>query len=294
MTPPTASNTRGISMMLSACALIAATTIIAKGLGTASAPLHPLQVTAGRYVFGLLALLLASLVVRPRFEKPNVALHVGRVLSGWIGVTLMFTAVTLIPLADATAISFLNPVFGMILAIIFLGERIGWIRWAAAATALAGALILLRPGAGSFAPGALFALAAAAVLGVEITLIKLLSGREPPMQILYFSNGLGAVIAACAAAFVWHWPTGAQWAGLIGLGAIMVGAQALYVQAMRAADASFVLPFSYATLVFAAIYDAVVFGVAPDGTSWLGAAVILTGAGVLAWRETRLGRAGRA
>ena len=70
----------------------------------------------------------------------------------------------------------------------------------------------------------------------------------------------------------------------------MACAQAAYVNAMARADASFVAPFSYATLIFAALYDALVFGTRPDAVSWLGALVILSGAGLLAWRETRLGK----
>ncbi|MEM9852619.1 MAG: DMT family transporter, partial [Pseudomonadota bacterium] len=186
--------------------------------------------------------------------------------------------------------SFLNPVFGMVLAVLVLGERVGPVRWVAAGIALLGAFILLRPGPSSFDPAALLALAAAAVMGVEITLIKILSGREPPVQILLMANIVGTILAGVTASFVWHWPTGGQWVLMVALGLTMVCAQALFIQAMRAAEASFVLPFSYATLVFAAVYDAVVFGARPDAVSALGAAVILAGAGVLAWRETRAAR----
>ena len=70
----------------------------------------------------------------------------------------------------------------------------------------------------------------------------------------------------------------------------MAMAQACFVNAMARADASFVAPFSYATLIFAALYDAVVFGTRPDAVSWMGALVILSGAGLLAWREARLGK----
>lgn len=285
--PADPSNRRGIVMMLCACALIAATTLIAKWLGTGAGALHPLQVASGRFVFALMALLGLCAVLRPRLHAPNIPLHLARVTAGWGGVTLMFAAVTLIPVADATAITYLNPVFGMILAVVLLGERAGPWRWAAGAVALLGAVILLRPGAGSLQVGALVALGAAVMMGVEITILKRLSGAEPPLQILLFSNGIGAVIAVSAALPVWVPPAPQQWAGLAALGCVMVSAQALFIQAMRAADASFVLPFSYATLIFAATYDRVIFGAAPDAVSLAGIAVILTGAGVLAWREGR-------
>ena len=72
----------------------------------------------------------------------------------------------------------------------------------------------------------------------------------------------------------------------------MAAAQACFVNAMARADASFVAPFFYAALVFAALYDAVIFGVVPDVVSILGAVIILLGAGLLAWREGRLKEAG--
>lgn len=82
-------------------------------------------------------------------------------------------------------------------------------------------------------------------------------------------------------------PSAAQWAALAALGLVMACAQACFINGMARADASFVAPFSYATLVFAAVYDFAVFGVVPDWVTVLGAAIILIGAAVLAWRETR-------
>jgi drug/metabolite transporter (DMT)-like permease len=107
------------------------------------------------------------------------------------------------------------------------------------------------------------------------------------MQILLINNALGALIATMAALFVWQWPSPAQWATLAALGFTMASAQSLYIQAMRRADASFVMPFSYATLIFAAFYDLAVFGVVPTALSALGAGVILAGGLLLAWREGR-------
>lgn len=276
-------------LIVGASALIAGTTLFAKAAGTdALGPaLHPLQVSHGRFLFALMAISLAVAIVRPRLQRPHWRWHLTRTACGWMGVSLMFAAVAFIPLSDATAISFLNPVFAMMLAIPLLGERVGRVRWSAAAIALAGALILLRPGPGSFQAAALLALGAAVVMGVELIFIKRLSGREAPLQILLVNNSIGVVIATLAVLPVWAPPTPAQWAALAGVGLCMALAQACYIQALRRADASFVAPFAYATLVFAALYDFAVFNVVPDAVSALGAATILAGAGLLAWREAR-------
>lgn len=285
-----------IGFMLSACVFIAASTLMAKLAGTARLgdPLHPLQVSHGRFLFAWLLIAATAAALRLRITRPNLPMHGLRTLAGWGGVSLMFAAVAFIPMADATAISFLNPVFAMMLAIPLLGERVGPLRWAAAGIALLGALILLRPTPASFQPAALLALAAAAVMGLEINLIKILSGRENPLQILFINNSLGLIIASLAVLPFWRAPNPSQWLALAGVGTAMALAQACYVNAMARAEASFIVPFAYATLIFAAAFDAAVFGTLPDPTSMAGAGIIISGAALLAWREARLKRAPRA
>ncbi|WP_171209629.1 MULTISPECIES: DMT family transporter [unclassified Ruegeria] len=280
-------------LIFAASALLAATTLLAKALGTdALGPaMHPMQISHGRFLFAFVVIASAVGVLRPKLVRPHWGLHVGRTSFGWLGITLIFASVAFIPIADATAISFLNPVFAMVLAIPLLKERIGPWRWLAAAVALAGALILLRPTPASFQPAALLALTAAMVIGMELIFIKKLSGREPPIQILLINNSMGLVIASIAVSFVFQMPTPAQWAALAAIGVLMACAQACFVNGMARADASFVAPISYATLIFAALYDFAVFDVIPDGVSLIGSAIILTGGLILVWREARLRQA---
>lgn len=276
-------------LTLLAAALLAATTLLAKALGTGALgpALSPFQISHGRFLFAFLAFATMTALIRPRLTRPDLATHAKRSALGWGGVTLMFAAAAFIPLSDATAISFLNPVFGMMLAILLLGEKVGPVRWGAAATALVGAAILMRPGSGVIETGAALALGAALCLGGELVFIKRLAGREGPWQILLVNNAIGLSIATLAVIWVWAAPTPAQWAALMALGLLMALAQTAFVNAMARGDASFVAPFFYTALIFAALYDGIFFGVWPDAVSILGAAVILTGAGVLLWREGR-------
>ncbi|GAA6174562.1 DMT family transporter [Sulfitobacter pacificus] len=286
------SNTTAATLITTATAFIAATMLIAKALGSDSfgPPLHALQISHGRFLFAFIGLSMAATLLRPQFARPHWGLHLARTSCGWAGVTLMFASVAYIPLADATAITFLNPVFAMILAIPLLGENVGRIRWSAAALAFAGALILLRPTPASFDPAALLALAAAAIMGLELIFIKKLAGRENPFQILLFNNGLGLCIASIAVLAFWQPPTAAQWGLLITLGLCMATAQSFFVNAMARAEASFVAPFSYGTLIFAALYDVLFYNVIPDSVTYLGAATIIAGAVVLLLREAQLKR----
>jgi len=277
-------------MILCASAFIAAATLLAKALGTETMgpPLHALQISHGRFLFAFAAVACAALVIRPTLTKIHWRLHIGRTVFGWMGVTLVFAAVAYIPMADATAITFVNPVFAMILAIPLLGEKVGPVRWLAAAIALSGALILLRPTPDSFQPAALLALAAAFVTGIEMIFIKKLTGLERVLQILIINNLIGVAIASVAVFPVWQMPTAMQWIGLAGVGTMMACAQVFFINGMARADASFVAPFSYAVLVFAAVYDFAIFDMVPDWISVVGAGVIISGALLLAIREGRV------
>ncbi|MCW1932720.1 DMT family transporter [Pararhodobacter zhoushanensis] len=284
--------------MLGCTMLVAGTSLIAKALGSGAlgTVIHPLMVSQARFVFGFLAvavvlsLRLASgrkaWVQSPQTPKPNWTRHALRTLLGWTGGGLMFAAAAQLPLADVNALSFTSPVATMLFAMLLLGERVGPWRWGAAVIAMLGALVLLRPGAGVIQPAALLAVGAAVAMGIEAIVIKRLATSEPPGRTMLINNAMGAVLSSVVALTVFVWPQGATvWAGLIGMGVVMVTAQILLLGANRLVDASFVAPFFYLTLVWAAVYDIVFFDVWPDAVSLTGASIVIAGGLVMTWRE---------
>lgn len=277
------------ALLLMGSAVVAMTTVLAKALGTdALGPaLHPLQVTHGRFIFALAAIALVGAIFRPVTKPAALKIHAARSVCGFTGVTMLFAATTMIPLADATAISFLSPAITMALAALVLREKVVASRWLAAAIALSGAIVLLRPGADALAVGAVFAFAAAVIMGVEVMCIKHLADREPTFQILLIANIFSTVFSSIAVIAVWQAPNATQWLALWGLGTLMLCAQVCYVTALRMADASYVAPVAYTTLIFAGIYDVVIFAAWPDVVSFVGAGLILVGAIVLTTREKR-------
>ena len=268
-------------------AFVAACLVLAKIVQTdlLGEPLHPLQATQARFLFGFIGLFIFYSAFPIRFTKPDIKLHVIRTLCGFSAVTVMFTAAAIIPVSDATAISFLNPVFAMIFALPLLGEKIGKLRWTSALIGLLGAFVLLRPSASAFEPAALLALIAAVVMGLEFILIKILSTREQVLQILLINNVLGLLFSSISLLFVWNSPTLIQWIALSGIGFLMLGAQVCNLIALRGADASLVLPFSFTTLIFVTGYDFIVFAVTPDFISWVGAIIIIFGVSTIIFQQ---------
>ena len=104
---------KSISLVIMGSAFVAACLVLAKIVQTdlLGEPLHPLQATQARFLFGFIGLFIFYSAFPIRFTKPDIKLHVIRTLCGFSAVTVMFTAAAIIPVSDATAISFLNPVF---------------------------------------------------------------------------------------------------------------------------------------------------------------------------------------
>ncbi|MEL6582590.1 MAG: DMT family transporter [Pseudomonadota bacterium] len=276
---------RSVLFMLAAAAFIAASTLFAKALGLGG--MNPFQVSFGRFIFALLGLLAVAAILRPRIQNPHLTRHFLRAFFGWVGATLLFASVARMPAAEATAISFLSPIVTMLLAIPLLGERVGLWRWGAAALGFAGAIVLLRPGADAVQLAGLLAIGAAVAMGAESIVIKKLTNTEPKFQILILNNTIGTLISGAIVLLVWQMPSGLQWAQMAGTGLMMVCGQVCFLQAISRTDASFATPFFYTTLVFAALYDAVLFGVIPSSVGLLGAGMILSAAALLLWRGQR-------
>ena len=283
-----------VLFMLLASALIAVTMILAKALGIGEggvAGLHPFQVSAGRFFFALMTLIVFMMLVpsaRPRnISEANWKWHVLRSAFGWMGVTCMFAAAARMPLAEATAISFLSPLVTLVFAMMILKESVSLRKWLATGLSVLGAYVILQPGTEAFRPAGLLALVAALFMGLEAIFIKKLSDAEPSTRILFINNMIGAAVSVSVALTVWGWPSQTQWLRLVALGATMISAQACFIQSMKRAQASLVMPVFYTVLVFSGLYDLLIYGISPTGIALLGAGLIVAGAMLLALPSRR-------
>ena len=110
----------GIFFMLAASAFIGGTAVVAKILGKDyfGEPLSPFQISQSRFLYGFVSVLIFTFFNKIKIESPNPKLHLARTSLGWIGATILFGSSSLIPVNDAVALNFSNPVFAMIFSII--------------------------------------------------------------------------------------------------------------------------------------------------------------------------------
>jgi len=226
--------------------------------------------------------------------------QLGRGLLSVGGMFTNFSALTRLPLADATAISFASPLITVALAAIILKERVRIYRWSAVLVGFAGVIVMLIP---HFDVGhyAVAGTAAVATVGSVLALIsafcnagtviqtRRLTQSETTSSIVFYFSLVCAIAGALTLPFAWHSPTGSELVKLIMLGILGGIAHIFLTESYRHAAASVVAPFDYTSMLWALLLGYWLFGELPDVLVYLGGAIV-AGAGLFViWRERALG-----
>ncbi|HET6196327.1 MAG TPA: DMT family transporter [Acetobacteraceae bacterium] len=237
----------------------------------------------------MLAPLMLSGLVKPWHSQRKVG-HFWRTVMGTTSMVLGFYAVSMLPLADATALGFSQPLFSVCVAALIVGEKVRWRRWTATIVGFIGVLVMVRPGAGSLQPGALVALTNALTVALSILLVKRLSDSETPLMILTQFAIWSTLLLALPAIWVWRWPDAWGWTLAVGVAASATVGQYFWVQAFKAGEMSAVAPFEYLRLPFAVFMGWLIFGQMPEVWTYVGAAIVIASALYIAQREAALAR----
>ena len=282
------SPTRGILLMILAILLFTAMDATAKGL-IAKYPAPQVVWTRFAGQFLLVILILGPRLpqmLRTRFP----VLHLWRSAFQFGATCFFFLSLPHIGLAEATAITDINPVLITLGAAFFLGERLGPRRIAGVAVALIGALIVIRPGSGLFTWWALLPMCCAVSYAGSAILTRKIGAQESVWASMIYAALFGTIVAGLALPFVWtpiDTPDIWKFALIACLG---TGAQLCIIRSFSITEAGIVAPFAYLGIVFAAVWGIVLFDQWPDQWTVIGALVIV-GAGLYVWhRETLASR----
>ncbi len=274
--------------MLLAGGFFVCVTGIVRHLGS---DLNPVQAAFIRYAFGFL--FLAPVILRLGRRPPTLrrlGLHAARGLVHGIGVMLRFFAMTRIPIAEVTSLSFTAPIFTTIGAAIFLGETLRLRRIVAVACAFAGTLVILRPGFAEVDIGAMAQLLAAPLFAISLLIAKRLTETETPATIVAYMGIFVTLTLMPPALYVWRTPTLEElsWLFLTALSATL--GHLCMTRAFQATEITVTQPVSFLQLIWATLLGFYLFGEQPDVWTWAGGAIIVASATYIAHREARLRR----
>lgn len=278
----------GIALRLASVLCLSVMVACVKYLGTA--------IPAGQTIFfrGVISMLVVIGIAScgdglALLRTRNWRAHAYRAVAGSTAMFCWFIALTMIPLAEMTAISFTIPLFVTVLAMLFLGERIHGYRWTALAVGFAGVLIIIGPeltGARGTVVGVGVGFAAAVLAAFAQMFLRRMTGHEHVVTITFYFFLTSTVLAALTALFQgWPNPTPVQWL-LIGLtGGFGVGGQLLMTYSYRYAEASLVAPLDYVNLLIAVAIGFFLFGEIPHLATWVGAPLVVAAGVLILWRE---------
>jgi drug/metabolite transporter (DMT)-like permease len=278
----------GVLWMLATGLCFVAVTAIVRHLGT---DLPAAQSAFLRFAFGVLFLAPALLALwRAGLPPGSAPLFALRGAVHVVAVVLWFFAMARLPLAEVTAIGYLNPVMVTLGAALFFGERLAFRRIAAVVVALVGAAIILRPGLREVTPGHLAQIGAAVAFAGSYLCAKRLGQIASPQAVVAMMSLTVTLGLAPLAWTVWVPPTAAQTGWLALVAAFATAAHYAMMRAFAAAPLTVTQPVTFLQLVWATLSGVFLFGEPIDPYVLTGGAVIIAAVSFITWREARLSR----
>jgi len=254
------------------------------------------QEEANVYVAGFFRFLFGFIIIFPYILKTKFAVfktnhhkkHFFRAILNLPSMLLYFSALVMLPIEKATAISFVVPFLVTILAVLFLGEKIYIYRGFALVLGFIGMLIILRPGIIDISLGVYMALASSFMWSVVIIITKSIAKDDSSITILSYGYTYMTILSFMIALFHWQMP-GLQ--TLIYLFFAGLSGTFLHLcinHAYKLVDVSVTQPYSFLSLIFASLIGFYVFNETPDLFTWIGASVIFLGVLIISYREMKL------
>jgi drug/metabolite transporter (DMT)-like permease len=274
--------------MLLAAAILSTMSAMVRHLGQ---DLHPFEIAFFRNLFGGIALfpfIMYHGTVQLRSSRPW--LLVSRGLLGAVSMLAWFYGLSKVPIAEATALSFVGVVFASLGAVVFLGEVMRIRRWMAVIVSFTGAMVILRPGFSEISLGAIMVVFASVTWGLAVLFVKTLSRTHTPVCIVAWTSVSLTVLTAIPAFMEWQWPDGRQLGLLVLIGIMATAGHLAVAKSLQLAEATLVIPLDFTRLIWAGFIGLFVFGEIPDIWTVTGAVLIAGSAAYISGREARLAR----
>jgi drug/metabolite transporter (DMT)-like permease len=229
----------------------------------------------------------------PVFGRSAFGLLFLRGVFGFAALMSLFYSLPRLPLAEATLLQYLNPLFVAILGVWILRERLTRVAVLSLAAAFAGVVMVTRPGFlfGSLAADlprtpVLVAVFGALMASLAYISIRKLKGREHPMTIVLYLPLVSLPFAAVLSIPGFVWPTPTEWLLLVSVGVFTQAGQMTLTRGLMAMQASHATTVGTLQVAFAATWGVVLFSEIPSVWTLIGAACIVGGA-VVAGRQAK-------
>lgn len=287
-------NLRGILLMIASMFVFsAADTLIKMATSQLSTAQVMFCLLAGAGVlFALIAKLQGDRLTHPKVFAPVLLLRYFVEVAGMIG---MVTALAKIPLSTVGAITQATPILAAVGAVVFLGEHVGWRRWASIMVGFVGVLLIVQPGAVAFDANVLWALLALVALSVRDLTTRMVPEDMPSASLASYTMAAAVPVTIGWVLFNGEgfFPAQVNWLVIVPMVVLGAVGYLLLIGSLRTAAVSVVMPFRYSRIIFLLVIGVILFEERPDTWTIMGAGLIIVSGVYMMWREKRVNQLAR-
>jgi len=279
---------KGILFFTSAIFLISVVDTICKLL---TKDLHSIQIVWGYFVGINLMLWIFFFLKGEKFSKlrstDKLFLQIIRPAFLVCSISSLFLGLKYLPIAEATAIGFVAPLFIIVLSVPILKEKVGIHRWSAVIVGFVGVIIIIRPGGNFWHFASIMPLLGALFFALFQIMTRLLSTTEKTHTTLFYTGLGGLGWSSLIVPFVWVYPSQIHILVFFSIGAMGALAHLCMISAFENAEASLLAPYNYTKLLWVSILGYWIFGDVPSMEMWIGAVIIVSAGLYVLYREKK-------
>ncbi len=203
-------------------------------------------------------------------------------------ISSLFVGLTYLPIAEATAIGFVAPLFITALSVPILKEKVGIHRWSAVLIGLMGVIIIVRPTGDLWHFASMMPLLGALFFALFQIMTRLLSITEKTHTTLFYTGLGGLVWSSLIVPFVWVVPSQLHISIFFAIGAMGALAHLCMISAFDRSEASLLAPYNYTKLLWVTVFGYLIFDDIPSLDMWIGALIIVSAGFYVIYREKKI------
>jgi len=203
-------------------------------------------------------------------------------------ISSLFIGLTYLPIAEATVIGFVAPLFITALSVPILKEHVDIHRWSAVAIGLVGVIIIIRPGGDLWHLASVMPLLGALFFALFQIITRLLAATERTHTTLFYTGLGGLAWSSLIVPFVWETPSITHIFVFLSTGAMGAMAHLCMISAFDRAEASLLAPYNYTKLIWVSVLGYLIFNDVPSLDMWIGAIIIVSAGFYVLYREKNI------
>lgn len=280
----------GICFAFTAAFMLSSMNVLAKIIGQY---IGPIEITFYRNVVSIILLIAVLIYIRKlsHLKTERIWAHVIRTTIGTTAMVLIMWSFILMPLTTATSLHFTAPLFVTLLSYPLLKEKVGVFRFIFVLIGFVGVVIIAQPENEISTLSLVVGLTAGFMNGLVAICLRWLGSTESTLTTNFYFLFFGLLGTSLFIPFIGEVPPSSITPLILAIGIVGLASLLLKTQGFRLAPAAIISPISYTMMVWAILFDYLIWKTVPSSTLIIGATIIIVSNLIIIWRENKIKKA---